>query len=433
LELRARDRYGALDQMSAELCQLQEQRDALDALAEALRTRDGWLAYRAEALRDQLLELEGQPTARASAIERVRTALIDWDEALQQATEDLERARSVAADWERELVSVWAERRRDRAELEEAQSQRSQAKERAREAEQRAKEAEELKATLAAKAAAIVAAEEQLRQERAARQEAEGQLQQERTALVDARAALEREHAALEGARTSLKEREDEVSKLDGELIALSISNKDQRRTLEEQSATVVSLQQAVEGGRQALEVERKQVEGELTFRRFVLLIFPSRVRSLLDFLRSWHPGLRTALGRATDRVETLQVAYDSSERELVELRAAALETCQAVEEGETHAGSSLASRLRALGGHVSRRMRRALHLGVQKALGVVRSHYEVNFEAVASGYVVPEGVEDEVAMEQVDALAADAAETLTEDFMEFLFPDVADADAPQA
>jgi hypothetical protein len=50
--------------------------------------------------------------------------------------------------------------------------------------------------------------------------------------------------------------------------------------------------------------------------------------------------------------------------------------------------------------------MRRALHLGVQKALGVVRSHYEINFEAVAEGYIVPEGVEDEVAMERVDALA---------------------------
>jgi hypothetical protein len=128
-----------------------------------------------------------------------------------------------------------------------------------------------------------------------------------------------------------------------------------------------------------------------------------------------------------------LQTAYDSSEQELVELRVVALETCRAVEEGEAHAGSSLASRLRALGGHVSRRMRRALHLGVQKALSVVRSYYEVNFEAVASGYVVPEGVEDEVAMEHADALAADAAETLTEDFMEFLFPDVADVDAPQA
>jgi hypothetical protein len=77
--------------------------------------------------------------------------------------------------------------------------------------------------------------------------------------------------------------------------------------------------------------------------------------------------------------------------------------------------------------------MRRALHLGVQKALGVVRSHYEVNFEAVALGYVIPEGVEDKVAMEHADALAADAVETLTEYFMEFLFADAADAGAPQA
>jgi hypothetical protein len=41
----------------------------------------------------------------------------------------------VAADWEREVVSVRAERRQDHAELEEAQSQRSQAEERARESE----------------------------------------------------------------------------------------------------------------------------------------------------------------------------------------------------------------------------------------------------------------------------------------------------------
>jgi hypothetical protein len=77
--------------------------------------------------------------------------------------------------------------------------------------------------------------------------------------------------------------------------------------------------------------------------------------------------------------------------------------------------------------------MRQALHLGVQKALGVVRSHYEINLEAVVEGYIVPEGVEDEVVMERVDASAADAAEALAEAFEEFLFPDAADADAPQA
>jgi hypothetical protein len=71
-----------------------------------------------------------------------------------------------------------------------------------------------------------------------------------------------------------------------------------------------------------------------------------------------------------------VQAAYKSSQQELEELWAAALETCQGIKEGEAQAGSSLASRLRALGGHVSRRMRHALHLGVQKALGVVGSHY---------------------------------------------------------
>jgi chromosome segregation ATPase len=202
--------------MSAELRQLREQRDAFDALAEALRTRDGWLSYRAEALRDQLLELEGQATARPSAIERIRTTLIDRDDALQQERGDLERARTVATDWEAEVVSIRTQNWQARVALLEAQTQQSQAKERAREAEQRAKEAAKLKAALAAKVAAVATAEEQLRQERAARQEAEGQLQQERAALADARSALEREHAALEEARTSLKEREADVSKLDG-------------------------------------------------------------------------------------------------------------------------------------------------------------------------------------------------------------------------
>jgi hypothetical protein len=37
----------------------------------------------------------------------------------------------------------------------------------------------------------------------------------------------------------------------------------------------VVSLQQAVEGGRQALKVERKQVEGELTFSSLCFVDLP--------------------------------------------------------------------------------------------------------------------------------------------------------------
>jgi hypothetical protein len=77
--------------------------------------------------------------------------------------------------------------------------------------------------------------------------------------------------------------------------------------------------------------------------------------------------------------------------------------------------------------------MRRALHLGVKKALGMVASHYQVDFEAVSSGYVVPVGVEDEEVMNRADALAATAANMLAEDFADFLFLDAPGAGDPQA
>jgi hypothetical protein len=85
------------------------------------------------------------------------------------------------------------------------------------------------------------------------------------------------------------------------------------------------------------------------------------------------------ALGNSATQAKAVQTAYNSSQQELEELRAAALEACQGVEEGEVEVGSSMASRLRALSRHVTRRMHRALHLGVQKALGVVASHYQVD------------------------------------------------------
>jgi chromosome segregation ATPase len=270
LEHRARDKYGAFDQMSAELRQLRERCDAFDALADALGTPDSWLSYRAEALRDQLQECERQAAARPSTLERIYVSLIDRDEALQQARGDLERMRTLASNWEAEVSTVWDDNQEVRAWLREAQAQQSQAEERARAAEQKAKEADELKATLDAKVAALATAEGQLLQERTARQGAEGQLQQERAALADARSALEWERTAREAAQKSLEERNAEFSKLEGELVALSITSADQEQSLKEQSATAVSLQQAVEAERRALEVERKQVEGKLLF----LLLF---------------------------------------------------------------------------------------------------------------------------------------------------------------
>jgi DNA repair exonuclease SbcCD ATPase subunit len=179
----------------------------------------------------------------------------------------MEKVCAVASNWEAEVGTVRSDNQELRTWLQEAQAQQSRTEERARTAEQKAKEADELKAALDAKVAALATVEDQLRQERTARQGVEGQLQQERAALADARSALERVHAALETAQKSLAEREADVSRLDGELIALSIANANQELSLKEQGATVVSLQQAVEAECRALEVEKKQVEGRSLFR----------------------------------------------------------------------------------------------------------------------------------------------------------------------
>jgi hypothetical protein len=63
----------------------------------------------------------------------------------------------------------------------------------------------------------------------------------------------------------------------------------------------------------------------------------------------------------------------------------------------------------------------------------VVSSHYQVDLEAVSTGYVVPVGVDDEVAMNRADTLVAPAADVLAEDFMDFLFSDAPPAGGPQA
>jgi chromosome segregation ATPase len=125
LEGRARERYDALDRMDAELSWYREQYNALDALVEALRTADGWLVYRAEALQDQLLELDAQAVEDVSVVEKVKVTLVDRDEALQKAREDLAGARTLAAKWETEVAAVRAQLQQGRATLKGARAWQS--------------------------------------------------------------------------------------------------------------------------------------------------------------------------------------------------------------------------------------------------------------------------------------------------------------------
>jgi hypothetical protein len=243
LERRAREQYAVLDRLDADFRRYRGQYEALEALVEALRSPDRWLAYRAEALLDSPPEQGAQDAEGASAVVRVRTVLVERDDALRRAREDLEGAHSLASTWEVEVATARVQLQQGRATLQEAEG---------------------LKAALADKAAAPTTAEEQIQQERAARQEAEGQLQRERAVLVVARAALEqdrmareealgqlqRERAALEEARASLKKQEEEVSRLSGELVQISISHEDQRQALEEQEASYLKLQREAEDTR---------------------------------------------------------------------------------------------------------------------------------------------------------------------------------------
>jgi hypothetical protein len=169
LERRARERYDALDRLDADLHWYRGQYETIDAHVEALRSPDRWLVYRAEALLDLPPEQDAQAAGGASAVERVRTALVERDDTLHRAREDLAGASSVAAAWEAEVITTRAQLQQNRVALEGAWAWQS-------EAEEKAKEAEGLRTTLASKADALAAAEEQLRQEGATRQQAETRL-----------------------------------------------------------------------------------------------------------------------------------------------------------------------------------------------------------------------------------------------------------------
>jgi chromosome segregation ATPase len=107
--------------------------------------------------------------------------------------------------------------------------------------------------------------EEQLHQERSARQQAESQLQQERSALEDARAALEeaqgqlqRERTTLGEARATLQLQDSEIAQLTGELVQEAVSFEELRNAGEKKHAIILELQQTAETMRDNLETEKK-------------------------------------------------------------------------------------------------------------------------------------------------------------------------------
>jgi hypothetical protein len=87
-------------------------------------------------MRDELLEQDAQAAEDASAVMKVRTALLEQDEALRKAREDLAVVQAAAVEFEMELTSARTQLQHDHTTLEGARSWQSQAEEKAKEAEQ---------------------------------------------------------------------------------------------------------------------------------------------------------------------------------------------------------------------------------------------------------------------------------------------------------
>jgi hypothetical protein len=73
--------------------------------------------YRSEALRNQLPELDARAAEDVSAVEKVKTSLVDRDEALRKAREDLAGPQALATKWDTEVATVRAQLQQDCATL----------------------------------------------------------------------------------------------------------------------------------------------------------------------------------------------------------------------------------------------------------------------------------------------------------------------------
>jgi hypothetical protein len=109
---------------------------------------------------------------------------------------------------------------------------------------------------------------------------------------------------------------------------------------------------------------------------------------------------LESALDEST---KALAQAAEQREADHVAMSEAISAFCRVFGFDDVPSGSSLQSRLQALGDHARGRLREALHHGVRRAFAVLASHYDVDLERVSEGYCLPD--EDEAALAEVQRL----------------------------
>ena len=87
---------------------------------------------------------------------------------------------------------------------------------------------------------------------------------------------------------------------------------------------------------------------------------------------------------------EAVNTALMAAQAEYADLERTAVSVCQELEGEGAVSGSSVISRLRALGGRIAEHAKSTFRLGVLRALAVASTHYIMDLQRVSSGYVVP-------------------------------------------
>ena len=129
---------------------------------------------------------------------------------------------------------------------------------------------------------------------------------------------------------------------------------------------------------------------------------------------------------------EAVNTALMAAQAEYTDLERTAVSVCQELEGEGVVSGSSVISRLRALGGQIAEHAKSTFRLGVLRALAVASTHYIMDIQRVSSGYVVPNDADADAAsavMDLADAAAEEFAVVLAEK-LEADIPPIAEFDA---
>jgi len=131
---------------------------------------------------------------------------------------------------------------------------------------------------------------------------------------------------------------------------------------------------------------------------------------------------------------EAVHTALTAAQVEFAELEQTAVSVCQELEGEGAVSGSSVISRLRALGGRIAKHTKSTFRLGVLQAIAVASTHYLMDLQRVSSGYVVPDDADADTVsaiMDEADAVAEEFA-TVLAGKLEADIPPIADFDATE-